>query len=119
MDRENKTIDQLTIAKIIAKEMEHISLADVQKIIQREQELTMYAVCKGYKVVKKNYITLYPTQVKTRVLVSPLNGGSYEIPAHTTVNVRVGEGFKAVVAEKDMPSKICRSVAQNAVGNTR
>ena len=110
---ENKTIDQLTIAKQIVKENPAYNIAEIQKIIQREQELTMYAVTKGYKVVKKNYITIYPMKVKERVLVSPLNGEKYTIDAHQSVGVRDGEGFKAMVANRKMPSKLCRSVSKS------
>ena len=60
------TVDQLTIAKRIVEEMPEFSLTDVQKIIQREQELTMIAVKKGEKVVKKNYLTIYTKDNKER-----------------------------------------------------
>ena len=110
--QEHKVVDQLTIARRIAQEMPQFNLADIQKIIQREQELTMYSISKGYKVIKKNYLTIYPLDVKCRKLVSPLNGECYDIPEHRSVGVKVGEGFKALVAKRDMPSKICRSVAK-------
>ena len=110
--QDHMVVDQLTIAKRIVRDMAESNLCDIQKIVQREQELTMFAVSKGYKVVKKNYLTVYPINVKGRTLVSPLNGSSYEIPEHRSVGVKVGEGFKAVVANREMPSKICRSVAK-------
>lgn len=105
-------VDQITIAKRIVQENPQYNLADVQKIIQREQELTMFAVAKGAKVCKKNFMVLYPVKNKERTLKSPLNGESYTIPAHVSIGVRIGEGFKALVAKKTMPSKICRSVAK-------
>lgn len=107
-----RVVDQITIAKRIVEENPQFNMADVQKIIQREQELTMFAVAKGYKVVKKNYLTVYPVLTKERKLKSPLNGTEYTLPAHTSVGVRVGEGFKTLVANRKMPSKICRSVAK-------
>ena len=107
-----KPVDQLKIAKIIAKEMPHLTLTEIQAIIQREQELTILAIAEGRRVVKKNYLTIYPIEVKGRKLVSPLNGESYDIPEHMSIGVKVGEGFKALVANRDMPSKICRSVAK-------
>ena len=113
MSKENKVVDQITIAKRINQEMPEFNLTDIQKIIQREQELTMFAVSKGYKVVKKNYLTIYPYNAKERTLVSPLNGEKYTIEARRMVGVKVGEGFKNLVAKRDMPSKICRSVAKN------
>ena len=111
-EEKNKVIDQLTIAKRILKENPELALCDVQRIIQREQELTMFALSKGYKVVKKNYLTIYPVEVKERIMKSPLDGEVYTIPSHTSVGVRVGEGFKALVGNRKMPSKICRSVAK-------
>ena len=113
MSKENKVVDQITIARRINEEMPEFNLTDIQKIIQREQELTMYAVNKGYKVVKKNYLTVYPYSAKERTLVSPLNGEKYTIEARRMVGVKVGEGFKTLVANREMPSKICRSVAKN------
>lgn len=109
----NNVIDQLEIAKRILKEFPSFTLSDIQNIIRREQELTMFAVSKGYKVVKKNYITVYPNISKARTLVSPLNGETYNIPEHISVSVKVGEGFKSLVADRKMPSKICRSVAKS------
>ena len=105
-----KPVDQLKIAKIIAKEMPDLTLSDIQAVIQREQELTIMAVAEGRKVVKKNYLTLYPIDVASKKWVSPLNGQSYDLPEHKSVGVRVGEGFKARVAERNMPRKLCRTV---------
>ena len=99
----------------IQKEMPEYSLNDIQRIILREQELTMYAVCKGFKVVKKNYLTIYPVEVKSKTITSPLNGEQYKIDAHQAVSVRVGAGFKAIVADRKMPSKLCRSVSKRVV----
>lgn len=113
MKKEVKTIDQMTIAKKISQELPEVSLNDIQKIILREQELTMFAVCKGYKVVKKNYLTIYPVDIKEKVITSPLNGEKYQIKAHQGVSVRVGAGFKSIVSNKEMPSKLCRSVTKN------
>ena len=110
--RDHMVVDQLTIARRIVQEIPEFNLTDIQRIIQREQELTMFALSKGYKVVKKNYLTLYPIDVKSRKLVSPLTGKSYDIPEHRSVGVKVGEGFKSLVAKRSMPSKICRSVAK-------
>ena len=105
-----KPVDQLKIAKIIAKEMPDLTLSQIQAIIQREQELTILAVCEGRRVVKKNYLTLYPLKVKAKTWKSPLNGEVYEIEEHTSIGVRLGEGFKARVGNKNMPRKMCRSV---------
>ena len=109
-EKAKKPVDQLKIAHIIAKEMPNLTLTDIQSVIQREQELTILAIAEGRKVVKKNYLTLYPIDVKAKKWTSPLNGKEYELPQHKSVGVRVGEGFKARVAEKSMPRKLCRTV---------
>ena len=112
--RVKKPVDQLKIAKIIAKEMPNLTLTEIQAVIQREQELTILAVAEGRKVVKKNYLTLYPIDVSSKTWKSPLNGETYELPEHKSVGVRVGEGFKARVAEKSMPRKLCRTVEKKS-----
>ena len=45
-------------------------------------------------------------------MISKLNGQSYEIPERLTVGVRLGQGFKAFVADgnKKCQIKICRFV---------
>lgn len=107
-----KPVDQMKIARIIANEMPNLTLSEIQAVIQREQELTIMAVAEGRKVVKKNYLTIYPSSVKAKTWVSPLNGQSYQIPKHNTVCVRVGEGFKSRVAERKMPRKLCRTAVE-------
>lgn len=109
-EKVKRPVDQLKMAKIISKEMPHLSLSDIQAVIQREQELTILAIAEGRKVVKKNYLTLYPIDVKAKKWKSPLNGQEYELPEHKSIGVRLGEGFKARVAEKSMPRKLCRTV---------
>lgn len=108
--KDKKPVDQLKIAKIISKEMPNLTLSEIQMVIQREQELTILAIAEGRRVVKKNYLTLYPIDVKSKKWTSPLNGETYDIPEHKSIGVRLGEGFKARVAEKSMPRKMCRSV---------
>ena len=107
MGRDTKTINQLTIARRIASEMSGITLSDIQHIIQREQELTIDAVRNGFKVVKKNYLTIYPVEVRQRMVYSPLTGEQYDIPKHNSVAIRVGESFKATIASKQIPTKTC------------
>ena len=53
-----KTIDQLTFARIIAQKYE-LPINTVLNIILEEQKLTMKYVDDGYKVIKKNYLTIY------------------------------------------------------------
>ncbi len=98
-----KTVDQLTIAKMIADKT-GLTITEITEIIELEQKLTMSFIKKGRKVIKKNYLTLTPCIVKSRSLKCPLNSKDYEIPAHLSVTVRVGSGFKAYLNDsKKMP----------------
>ncbi|BCR35195.1 HU family DNA-binding protein [Mariniplasma anaerobium] len=106
-----KSIDQLTIAKQIADELSlHAPL--VTKVIELEQKLTMQYVKEGYKIIKKNYVSFTPVKKPGFKMTSKLNGQTYEIPERLTVKVRLGQGFKAFVADGNgkMPDKICRFV---------
>lgn len=113
-NNQKKAVDQKRIAKIIASEMSELTLTQIQAVIQREQELTIMAVSEGRKVIKKNYLTLYPIDVNAKQWTSPLNGQTYNLPSHRSVGVRLGEGFKARVASKSMPRKMCRAVEKKS-----
>ena len=52
-----RTIDQLSMARMIAQKYS-INVSDVTTIIEAEQKLTMEYVKMGYKVIKKNYLTI-------------------------------------------------------------
>ena len=110
-----KTIDQLTFARIIAQK-HNMRMTDVVSIIEAEQKLTMEYVKMGYKVIKKNYITIegrfYEGKKNWK---SPLNGKTYSIPDKTRVLVRVGVGFKHFIENKQMPEKLCRFVSRNDI----
>ena len=80
-------------------------------IIEEEQKLTMQYVKMGYKVIKKNYLTIESKDVAAKkAWVSPLNGKTYDIEPTVRVLVRVGAGFKQYVADRKMPDKLCRFV---------
>lgn len=105
-----KTVDQLTIAKMIASKT-GLTIAEVTEVIELEQKLTMNFVKRGRKVIKKNYLTLTPIVVKGRTLKCPINGKDYELETRRGVTVRVGRGFKSYISDtKKMPSKLCRFV---------
>ena len=91
-----RTIDQLTFARMIAQRYS-LKISEVLQIIEDEQKLTMEYVKLGYKVIKKNYLTIegrkYPAK---KGWTSPLNGKKYDLPAQTRVLVRVGAGFHGV-----------------------
>jgi hypothetical protein len=108
----NKSVDQVTIAKLIATRL-GMNATQVYEIIELEQKTTMSFVKKGYKVVKKNYLTLSPVNRPGYKLASKLNGKLYVVPDRTTVRVRVGIGFRSYLAHQKalLPNKLCRFVA--------
>lgn len=106
---EIKTVDQLSIAKIIADKT-GLTIAEVTEVIELEQKLTMNFIKRGRKVIKKNYLILTPTIIKGKTLRCPINGEVYEVEARRGVSIRVGRGFKAYINDNKMPSKMCRFV---------
>ena len=69
----------------------------------------------GYKVVKKNYLTIEGRKMEgKKAWKSPLTGKIYDIPAKTRILVRVGDGFKRYIENKKMPDKLCRFVDSGA-----
>lgn len=105
-----QSISQLEIAKLIAEE-EALPLEVITRIIETEQKFTMMKVKEGFRVVKKNYLTLTPCQKPAKTMFSKLTNQSYDIPASTFIRVAVGNGFKSFVnPHKRMKEKICRFV---------
>ncbi len=110
-----KTIDQMTLARQIAHKYE-MTLSEVLAIIEEEQKLTMEYARLGYKVIKKNYLTIESKPVSGKKgWVSPLTKKTYDIAPTQRVMVRVGEGFKQYVADRQMPKKLCRFVSSPTV----
>ena len=106
-----RTIDQLSMARMIAQKYS-INVSDVTTIIEAEQKLTMEYVKMGYKVIKKNYLTIESKKYEAKKnWRSPLDGKIYDIAARTRVLVRVGEGFKQYTTDRNMPEKLCRFVS--------
>lgn len=105
-----RTIDQLSIARIIAQKYD-MKLSDVVSIIEEEQKLTMEYARMGYKVIKKNYLTIESKRFEGKKdWVCPLDGKKYTLEPKTRVLVRVGVGFKRYISDKQMPDKLCRFV---------
>ncbi len=105
-----KSVEQIVFARIIAQKL-GMRISDVMQVVEEEQKLTMSYVRQGYKVVKKNYITLKAIETKGRTWFCPLNGKSYDIPDKMRVSVRVGNGFRDYVSgNKTLPDKLCRFV---------
>lgn len=60
-----RTIDQLSMARMIAQKYS-INVSDVTTIIEAEQKLTMEYVKMGYKVIKKNYLTIESKKIRSK-----------------------------------------------------
>ena len=109
-----KTIDQMTVARQIAEKF-GFKLSDILAVIEEEQKLTMEYAKMGYKVIKKNYLTIEGRKMEgKKAWKSPLTGKIYDIPAKTRILVRVGDGFKRYIENKKMPDKLCRFVDSGA-----
>lgn len=108
--KSSKTIDQMSIARLIAQKFE-FKITDVLTIIEEEQKLTMEYAKMGYKVIKKNYLTIESRSYEGKKdWKSPLTGKTYNLEPKTRILVRVGAGFKQYVDDKQMPEKLCRFV---------
>jgi hypothetical protein len=109
--RRIKSVDQLTLAKIVATRM-GMAPTQVVEVIEMEQKTTMSYVKRGYRVVKKNYITITPKVKKSFTLTSPITNRSYLVPEKVSVRAKIGMGFKNYVSNKGakMPNRLCRFV---------
>ena len=107
-----KTVDQLTFARMIAHKFE-LTVNAVLDVILEEQKLTMRYVNDGYKVIKKNYLTIESKEYAGKTWVSPLDKKTYEVSDRKRILIRVGEGFKNYINgnEKKKEDKLCRFVA--------
>ena len=113
-NKQVKSISQRDLAKELALKF-GMNISVIEGIIEEEQKLTMLYVAKGYKITKKNYITIKPILTKPRTMVCPINKQVYEIPAMRRVVITAGMGFKSVVNKnKKMPDKMCRFVEQKS-----
>ena len=109
-ETKTRTVDQLSFARLIAQKF-NLKISDVTKVIEEEQRLTIEYVRLGYRVIKKNYLTIESRKyAEKKNWVSPLDGKTYTLAPTTKILIRAGEGFKNVVASKKMPDKLCRFV---------
>ena len=105
-----QSVDQLTVAKIVASRL-GMNVSTVVDIIEMEQKTTMNYIKRGYKVIKKNYITIEPKAQKGYKFKSGIDGKEHIIPSRTGIKVRIGEGFKSYVNENQvMKNRLCRFV---------
>jgi nucleoid DNA-binding protein len=87
-----KTVSQDEIAREISAKF-GVTLELVSDIITEEQKATMRYVANGYRVVKKNFLTLSLRTLPERTFTSPLDKKVYLVSEKKLVRVRVGEGF--------------------------
>ena len=105
-----KSIGQRDIAKALSLKF-GLNISEIESIIEEEQKLTMMYVSRGYKVIKKNYITIKPVVQHPRKFVCPINKKEYNIPKRYRILITAGCGFKSYVnKDKKMPDKMCRFV---------
>ena len=77
-----------------------------------EQKLTMQFVNEGYKVIKKNYLTLEKRSYAGKQWVSPLDHKTYDMGDRKRVIVRVGDGFKNYINDEHKDGdRLCRFMA--------
>ena len=106
-----KTIDQMTLARMIAQKFE-TTISVVLDIILEEQKLSMAFVGNGYKVVKKNYLTLEAREYKGKEWCSPLDKKVYTMKDRKRVLVRIGAGFKHYLNDDTKnDDRLCRFIA--------
>jgi orotidine-5'-phosphate decarboxylase len=105
------SVDQKTVARVVASRL-GLDVKTVEAIVEFEQRTTMEFIKRGYRVVKKNYMTLIPKTKPEYSFTSGIDGKMYDVPSTTRISVRIGEGFKSFVRENNsMADKLCRFVA--------
>ena len=108
--KKDLSVDQKTVARIVASRL-GLEVKIVEAIIELEQRTTMSYIKRGYRVVKKNYMTLIPKDKPKYSFTSGIDGKLYDVPKTTRISVRIGEGFKSFVSEySNMTDKLCRFV---------
>ncbi len=105
-----QSVDQMTVAKIVASRL-GLDVSTVMEVVETEQKTTMGYIKRGFKVTKKNYITLEPKMKKGYSFKSGIDGKIHEIPDRVKISIRIGEGFKNYVNEDTrMKDLLCRFV---------
>lgn len=114
MGKTIKSISQKEIAREISVEL-NMSAEIISRIIDLEQRKTMEYCKKGFKVIKKNYLTLTPINKPEKTVFSYITNKEYKVIAKTVVKVTVGEGFKSFVNDNlPMKDKLCRFVGKSS-----
>lgn len=106
----SKCINQRDIARELSMRF-GLSLAEVESFLDEEARIVMTYVAKGYKITRKNYLTIKPVQMKARKFVSPITKKEYDLEKSFRIIITPGLGFKTLVnSGKKMPKKLCRFV---------
>lgn len=109
-----RTIDQLTLNRLIAQKFE-MTIASVSDIILEWQKLIMTMVKNNTKIILKNFITLEAREYKGKEWKSPLDNKVYNMDDRKRVLVRIGEGFKHYLNDdQKTDDRLCRFIAENA-----
>lgn len=113
-----KTIDQLTLNRLIAQKFE-MTISSVSDIILEWQKLIMVMIKNNTKIILKNFITLEAREYKGKEWKSPLNNKVYNMDDRKRVLVRIGEGFKHYLNDdQKTDDRLCRFVADNSAVKT-
>jgi len=88
---------EMMVKEIFDKLGGKISLADIDRVLKMEQALTVEYLLNGYRVCKRDFLTLDPVEQPARVWTSPLNQKTYNIPKKTKICVRVGRGLNRLL----------------------
>jgi hypothetical protein len=108
-----QSIDQLTVAKVVASRL-GLDLNTVISVVELEQKTTMSYVKRGYKITKKNYLTIEPKLKDGYTFNSGIDGKEYQVPERVRLLIRAGEGFKNYVNEDNrMKNLLCRFIDGN------
>lgn len=118
MEKEKKStksrkmsINQKDIAKELAMKF-GMNLSEIESILEEEAKIVMLYASKGYRIVRKNYMTIKPTQMPARKFVSPITKKEYDLPQSYRIIIIAGLGFKTLLNKnKKMPNKMCRFVS--------
>ena len=110
-----KTIDQLTLNRLIAQKFE-MTISSVSDIILEWQKLIMAMVKNNTKIILKNFVTFEAREYKGKEWKSPLDNKVYNMGDRKRVLVRIGEGFKHYLNDdQKTDDRLCRFIAENAV----
>lgn len=92
-NEETRTIDQKSLAKVVAARMGR-EPEEILAIIEEEQRMTMSYVRRGYRVEKRGYLTLEPKIFPAYTFISGLDGKPRHVETRKRLSIRLGQHFK-------------------------